>query len=66
MPYKIHLENREPPRGLEIAGKVVETQIVPETPPLCIVETNEEAKEVMRELIAQGIRRSELYAVGHD
>ncbi len=64
--YRIHLENREPPQPVEIAGKLIETHIVPETPPLLVVETKEEAKKVMRKLIAQGIRASELYAVGYD
>ena len=64
--YRIHLENRERPRPIKIAGKLIETYIVGETPPLLVVETKDEAKEAMRKLVAQGIRASELYAVGND
>jgi hypothetical protein len=66
MPYKIHLENREPPQPIKVAGILIETQIVPETPPLGIVETKEEAKAAMCELMADGILPGDLYAVGYD
>lgn len=64
--YKIHLENPAPPEPIMIAGKLIETHIVPETPPLFVVETKDEAKAVMRKLIAEGVRASKLYAVGYD
>jgi hypothetical protein len=66
MPYKIHLLNREPPQPIKIAGILIETQIVPETPPLRVVETKEETKGAMRELMAHGILPGDLYAVGYD
>jgi hypothetical protein len=66
MPYKIHLVNRELPQPIKIAGLLIETQIVPETPPLRMVETKEEAKAAMRELMAHGMLPGDLYAVGYD
>jgi hypothetical protein len=66
MPYKIHLQNRESPQPIRVAGQLIETQIVPETRPLREVETKEEAEEVMRGLIAGGTPPSTLYAVGYD
>jgi hypothetical protein len=66
MPYKVHLQNREPPQPIEIGGVFFETRIVPETPPLRVVETKQEAQDVMRELIAQGTLPGDLYAVGYD
>jgi len=66
MPYKIHLVNRKPPQPMKIAGILIETQIAPETPPLRVVETREEAKGAMRELMAHGILPGDLYAVGYD
>jgi hypothetical protein len=64
--YKIHLENREPPQPIKIAGRLIETHTVPETPPLLVVETKDDAREAIQTLIAQGIPASELYAVGYD
>ena len=66
MSYKIHLANREPPQPIEIAGRFIETQIVPETPPLETVETLEEAKAAILKLIAQGVPAADLYTVGFD
>lgn len=62
--WKIHLENKEPPAPIIIAGHVLSTRIGIETPPIAIVDTQEEAKQVMQELIARGVPRLDLYAVG--
>ena len=62
--WKVHLVNREPPEPFWFLGRLIESHIIPETEPLRIVETQEQAREVMRELIAQGTRAAELYAVG--
>jgi hypothetical protein len=64
--YKIHLRNHAPPQPIEIAGKLIQTLIVPETPPVQVVETIEEAQNAMRELLAQGILAGDLYAVGYE
>jgi hypothetical protein len=61
MPWKIHRENTVP-----IGGTLPGAHIIPELPPLLTVETQEEAKEVMTRLIAQGVRPGDLYAVGYD
>jgi hypothetical protein len=45
---------------------VIETRIVPETPPLRVVETKEDAQIAMRELMEQGMPPFDLYAVGYD
>jgi hypothetical protein len=66
MPYEVHLQNREPPQPIRVAGSLVETRIVPETPALRVVDTKEDAQAVMREMIAQGVRPGDLYAVGYD
>jgi hypothetical protein len=66
MPYKVHLENREPPQDFVFAGKLFKTHVVPETEPLFVVETKEEAKEAMQRLIEQGVRPGSIYSVGYD
>jgi hypothetical protein len=55
MPYKIHLENKEPASG---------SHIIPELPPLFTVETREDAEEALKRLVEQGI--TAVYAVGFD
>jgi hypothetical protein len=57
MSYRVHRENTVPFPGSHIIG---------ETAPLAIVETQEEAKQVMLSLMAGGIRPRELYAVGYE
>jgi hypothetical protein len=64
--WKVHLENKEPPTPLMIGDKPIATHIVTETPPVAIVDTQEEAKQVMQDLIVQGIRPGDLYAVGFE
>ncbi len=66
MPYEVHLRNRETPQPINVAGVLVATRIVPETPPLQIVETVEDARKAMAELIAQGAPLGDIYAVGWD
>jgi len=66
MPYKIHLRNHAPPTPMEIAGKLIPTLIVPETPPLEEVETLDDAKKAMGKLMEQGTPPGDVYAVGYD
>jgi hypothetical protein len=64
--WKIHLENKEPALEFTIGGKPFASHIIPETAPLATVNTQEEAKQVMQDLIAQGIRAEDIYAVGFE
>jgi hypothetical protein len=64
--YRVHLRNHAPSQPVEVAGKLIQTLIVPETPPLKVVETIEEAQQTMRELLEQGTPPGDLYAVGYD
>jgi len=62
MPWKIHPQNIKKLIGGNLPG----AHIVPELPPLLIVETQEQAKEAMARLIAEGAQPGDLYAVGYD
>jgi hypothetical protein len=42
------------------------SHILTENEPVQIVETGEQAKEAMRQLIAQGVNRGEIYATGFE
>jgi hypothetical protein len=64
--WKVHLVNREPPKPFWFLGRLIESHVIPETEPLRVVPTQEQAQEVIRELIAQGRGASDLYAVGFD
>ena len=55
--YKIHRENH-----VQLSG----SHIVPETDPLAVVDTLEQAKEMMFSLIRNGVRPGDRYAVGFD
>lgn len=63
MAWKIHRENAN---AKPIGGTRPWAHIVPETPPLLIVETQDEAKAAMARMIADGMRPCDLYAVGYD
>src|SRR5277367_4437492 len=56
--YKIHLENDNPP--LELFGNRIRI----ESPPIKVVQTKEDAKRELQDLMKQGITR--VYAVGSD
>jgi hypothetical protein len=58
MPYKIHIENDDPP--VEFFG----SRIGLESAPIKVVETIEDAKRELKALWDQGI--TNIYAVGHD
>ena len=66
MPYRVHLRNRETPKPINIAGVLIDTRIVPETPALQIVETIDDAKTAILGLVKQGVPLGDLYAVGWD
>jgi hypothetical protein len=54
MPYKIHLEQKDIATG----------KLLPEGDPLVVVETLDEAKKELSDLVRQGLR--DVYAVGHE
>jgi hypothetical protein len=56
--YKIHFENDNPP--LELSGNRIHI----ESPPIKIVETKEDARRELQDLVKQGFTR--VYAVGSD
>ncbi len=54
MPYKIHVEKTDPRTG----------GLMPEGEPLEIVETKDDAKKALQDLVRRGI--TNVYAVGYD
>lgn len=60
--YKVHVGHREPEPGTLAFG----AHILLENEPMCVVETKEQARGIMRQLIAEGFRPDQIYAVGFD
>jgi hypothetical protein len=58
--YKIHVGHRKP------EPNTLGSHIFTENDPVSVTETKEEAREVMRTLIARGTKPGEIYAVGFD
>jgi hypothetical protein len=65
--WKIHRENKMPGPGIMIGGQLIGAHIVCETPALAEADTQEEAKQIILEMVARGdAQPRDLYAVGCD